>query len=154
MAGAVYRHRVSLSREAARGIVDGALAAARAAGMQPVTVVVLDGGGNLVAAEREDGCGPLRFPVAAGKAQAALGTGTASRVVGARNAARPAFLSAVAATAPEGFVAVAGGVLVLDGEGLVIGAVGVSGDASDNDETAAVAGIEAAGLAPGMEPGY
>lgn len=152
MAGAVYRHRVALSRQVARTIVDGALARARAGDLQPVTVVVLDGGGNLVAAEREDGCGPLRLAVAAGKAQAALGTGTASRVVGARNEARPAFLAAVAATAPDGFVAVAGGVLVLDGEGLVIGAVGVSGDRSDNDEAAAAAGIEAAGLAPGIEP--
>jgi uncharacterized protein GlcG (DUF336 family) len=40
----------------------------------------------------------------------------------------------------------AGGVLVKDTSGAVIGAVGISGDTSDNDEAAAVAGIVAAGL--------
>jgi uncharacterized protein GlcG (DUF336 family) len=43
-------------------------------------------------------------------------------------------------------VPVAGGVLIKDGAGAVVGAVGVSGDTSDNDEIAALAGIEAAGL--------
>jgi uncharacterized protein GlcG (DUF336 family) len=38
------------------------------------------------------------------------------------------------------------GVLVGDTTGAVIGAVGVTGDTSDNDEQAAGAGIEAAGL--------
>ena len=39
-----------------------------------------------------------------------------------------------------------GGVLIRDGDGAVIGAVGISGDAGENDEVSAVAGIEAAGL--------
>jgi uncharacterized protein GlcG (DUF336 family) len=43
-------------------------------------------------------------------------------------------------------VPVAGGVLIKDGDGRVLGAVGISGDVSDNDEAAAVAGIEAAGF--------
>ena len=39
-----------------------------------------------------------------------------------------------------------GGVLIRDAEGKIIGAVGISGDTSDKDETCAIAGIEAAGL--------
>jgi uncharacterized protein GlcG (DUF336 family) len=45
------------------------------------------------------------------------------------------------------FVPVPGGVLVRDTDGALLGAVGISGDNSDNDEAAAVAGIESAGLA-------
>ncbi|TIX63342.1 MAG: heme-binding protein, partial [Mesorhizobium sp.] len=41
---------------------------------------------------------------------------------------------------------VVGGVLIRDHVGAVIGAVGISGDTSDNDEAAAIAGIEAAGF--------
>jgi uncharacterized protein GlcG (DUF336 family) len=43
-------------------------------------------------------------------------------------------------------VPVPGGVLIRDKAGALMGAVGVSGDTSDNDEAAAVAGIEAAGF--------
>jgi len=112
----------------------------------------LDGGGHLVADEREDGCAPLRFPVAQGKAFAALGNGVSSGVVGSRNAERPAFLSSVAAAAGGHFIPVAGGVLVLDENQYVIGAVGVSGASSAEDERVAIAGIEAAGLSVGLEP--
>ncbi|MFG6138152.1 GlcG/HbpS family heme-binding protein [Halomonas sp. B23F22_10] len=153
MAGKVYRSRVLLAREQARSIIDGAIARAREAGMEPLTVVVLDGGGHPVAAEREDGCAPLRYPVAEGKAFAALGNGAASGVVGARNAERPAFLASVAAASEGRFVPVAGGVLILDPDERVIGAVGVSGASSGEDEAAAIAGIEAAGLEAGIEPG-
>lgn len=152
MAGKAYRSRVLLARHQSRCIIDGAIAKARESSMEPLTVVVLDGGGHLVAAEREDGCAPLRHPVAEGKAFAALGNGAASGVVGERNAERPTFLSSVAAASDGRFVPVAGGVLVLDPDEHVIGAVGVSGASSAEDEEAAIAGIEAAGLAWGIEP--
>ena len=152
MAGQVYRCRVHLTRIQARQILDGAFARAREESMEPLSVVVLDGGGHVVAAEREDGCAPLRFPVARGKAFAALGNGASSGVVGERNAARPAFLASVAAASGGQFVPVAGGVLILDDQQLVIGAVGVSGASSPEDQRAAQAGIEAAGLAWGLAP--
>lgn len=153
MAGKVYRSRVLLTRAQGRSIIDGVFDQARDQEMEPLTVVVLDGGGNLVAAEREDGCAPLRHPVAEGKAFAALGNGAASGVVGERNAERPAFLASVAAASGGRFVPVAGGVLILDDDDLVIGSVGVSGASSVEDEQAAIAGIEAARLAWGREPG-
>ncbi|EWH01655.1 GlcG/HbpS family heme-binding protein [Halomonas sp. BC04] len=152
MAGKVFRSSVQITRERARAILDGAFAQARGAGTEPLTAVVLDGGGHVVAAEREDGCAPLRFPVARGKAFAALGIGVASGVVGARNTERPAFLASVSAASDGHFIPVAGGVLILDDDQCVIGAVGVSGASSAEDESAAIAGIRAVGLAHGLEP--
>lgn len=153
MAGKVYRTSMKISREQARQILDAAFAEARAQKMDPVTAFVMDGGGHLIAAEREDGCAPLRLPVARGKAFAALGYGVASRSVGERNEQRPAFLASVAAASDGHFIPVPGGVLILDREDEVIGAVGVSGASSDEDERAAVAGIEAAGYKAGLAPG-
>ncbi|MDX1609588.1 MAG: heme-binding protein [Halofilum sp. (in: g-proteobacteria)] len=144
-----HRHRADLVLEQARAILRGAFDAARARDLKPMTAVVLDAGGHPVAMEREDGAGIARFEVARGKAWGALGVGMASGTFGAANVERPAFLGAVSAATDGMTVPVAGGVLVLNGDGEIIGAVGVSGDASDADEAVAVAGIEAAGLAAG-----
>ncbi|RUR55032.1 GlcG/HbpS family heme-binding protein [Vreelandella populi] len=152
MASNVYHAKVVLTRAQAKAILEGATAQAREADLPPLTLVVLDGGGHLVAAEREDGCAPLRFPVAQGKAYAALGIGIASGVVGERNNERSAFLASVAAASQGHFVPVAGGVPILDNDNCVIGAVGVSGASSNEDQQAAIAGIEAAGLVWGLEP--
>jgi uncharacterized protein GlcG (DUF336 family) len=152
MAGQVFHCSVQLTREQGRKVIDGAMAQARDASLAPLTIVVLDGGGHVVAAEREDGCAPLRFPVAQGKAYAALGIGVASGVMGARNAERTAFIASVAAASQGHFVAVAGGVPILDEQNCVIGAVGVSGASSDEDQQAAIAGIELAGLHWGLAP--
>ena len=56
------------------------------------------------------------------------------------------FMAAVNGVFGGAVVPVPGGVLVRDKRGKVIGAVGVTGDTSDNDEVAALAGIMAAGL--------
>lgn len=152
MAGKVYHCSVQVSRAQGLQIVEGALAKAREADTTPLTVVVLDAGGHVIVAEREDGCAPLRFPVARGKAYAALGNGVASGVIGERNEQRPAFLASVTAAAEGRFVPVAGGVLILDENEQVIGAVGISGASSTDDEQAAIAGIRAAGLCWGLQP--
>ncbi len=127
-------------------LVDAALAHGRAAGMVPLTVAVLDAGGHLVAFKREDGSGILRFDIAFGKAWGALGMGFGSREFVARAAAAPAFVAAVAAASGGRVVPVPGGVLIESG-GEVIGAVGISGATSDEDEACGLAGIAAAGLA-------
>ncbi len=131
-------------------IVDSGLAKAREIALAPMTVVVLDAGGHAVALKREDGSGILRVEIASGKAWGALGIGAGSRVLADRVAsgvAGAAFVSAAAAASGGRLVPVAGGVLVRDAAGEVIGAVGVSGDLSDKDEVCALAGIAAAGLA-------
>ena len=136
----------SLSLAQASTLVDAALARGRADGLAPLTVAVLDAGGHLVAFKREDRSGILRFDIAYGKAWGALGMGFGSREWVGRVANSPAFFTAIAAASGGRVVPAPGGVLIENAEGEVIGAVGISGDASDNDEACALAGIEIAGL--------
>lgn len=142
----IYPTAVTLPLSSAKGIVDGAFAAARERQAMPLAVVVIDGGGHLVAMERQDGAGHFRADVAMAKAWGALGFGVPSGVLGERLAGREAFQSALASASGGRFAAVAGGILILDASGHSIGAVGISGDVSDTDAACAVAGIEAAGL--------
>ena len=137
----------SLSLEAAARIVDAALAERSKHGILPLAVAVLDAGGHLVAFKREDGCGVLRYDIARGKAWAALGMGMSTRLCRARLGARPAFQGALAAASDGRFIPGPGGVLILDARGAAIGAVGISGDASDKDEYCAITAIRAAGFA-------
>jgi len=127
-------------------IVDAALAKARADALEPLTIVVLDGGGHIVAAKREDGSGILRYDIAFGKAYGALGFGFGSRGLATRAAKAPHFIAAVGAVADGRMVPAPGGVLIRDQDGRVIGAVGISGDTSDKDEVCAMHGIESASL--------
>ena len=136
-----------LDLETARTIVAGARAHAKEAGFKPMTVVVLDAGGHVVAVEREDGSSMKRFEVGFGKAHGALSLGMGTRSLMGRAEQQPYFIAAVTAAVGGSLVPVPGGVLVRDGGGALLGAVGVTGDTSDNDEAAAVAGIEGAGLA-------
>jgi uncharacterized protein GlcG (DUF336 family) len=147
----VKRLAVDLPLGAAEAICDATLKAGNEAGLLPLTVVVLDAGGHIVCSKREDGSGILRFEIARGKAHGALGMGIGSRVIRNRLKDRPAFQSAIAAASDGKFIPVPGGVLVCRADGAVIGAVGVSGDASDKDEYAAITGILAAGLVPHPE---
>ena len=117
--------------------------------LNPLTVVVLDAGGHLVAMEREDGSGYGRPDVAGGKAAGALAMGVSSRTLGDMAADRPQFMAALSAAWNGKLIPAAGGVLIRDASGTLLGAVGVSGDLSDKDEEAAIAGIEAAGLNAG-----
>lgn len=137
----------TLTLEQAAKIVDAALAKARELGLKPLTVAVLDDGGNLKMFKREDGPGAaLRPHIAIGKAWGAVGMGVPSRVLEQRALERPYFVNALVGASKGRVIPVAGGVLIRDTDGIVIGSVGVSGDTSDNDEACAVAGIEAAGL--------
>ena len=127
-------------------IVDGALKAGTEAGLLPLTVAVLDVGGHIVLLKRQDGSGNLRADIAIGKAAGALGMGISSRTIRDRLKDRPAFQSAIATASDGRFIPVPGGVLALNDKGDVIGAVGISGDASDKDEYAAITGVHRAGL--------
>ena len=132
--------------EIAQKIVAAALAAARTRNFKPLAVAVLDARGALKAFAAEDGTSLRRAEIATGKAHGALAMGLGSRTLGKMAAVRPHFVAAVTHAVGGSLIPVAGGVLIRDGVGATIGAVGISGDTSDNDEAAAVAGIEAAGL--------
>ncbi len=130
----------------AQAIVTAALAHARASGFKPLSIVVLDARGAVVAAASEDGTSLRRFEIALGKAKGAVALGLGSRAIGQMAIERPHFFAGAVHAVGGEMVPVAGGVLIRAADGALIGAVGVSGDTSDNDEAAASAGIATAGL--------
>lgn len=136
----------SLTLAQASLIVDTALKKGRELKLKPLTVAVLDAGGHLVALKREDRSGILRNEIAIGKAYGALGMGFGSRGIAERVQKNPMFVTLLGTLSQGRTMAAPGGVLIADAQGDIIGAVGISGDTSDNDEICAVAGIEAAGL--------
>ena len=129
----------------AQTIISEALAFSRAHAHTPMTVVVLDRRGTVKASASEDGSSLARFEIARGKAFGCLAFDLGARAVASK---APAFLNAVGQLHGVALVPVPGGVLAKSREGKVVGAVGISGDTSENDEEAAVAGIAAAGLVP------
>jgi uncharacterized protein GlcG (DUF336 family) len=137
---------VTLPLHTGSAIVDDVLAIARRESLHPITVVVVDAGGKLVAMKSEDGSGLLRFGVAFGKAWGALGMGISSRLIRDRLSARPVFQNALIAASGGQLVPVPGGVLIENNEGYTIGAVGISGDTSEKDEYCAIAAIQKNGL--------
>ena len=140
------RIKTILPLEKASAILEEALRLGRQENMQPLTIVILDSGGKLIAVKSEDGSGLLRFGIAQGKAWGALGMGHSSRVTRDRLSARQAFQNALAVASDGKFIPVPGGVLIVDADGDTIGAVGISGDTSDKDEYCAILGIHHAGL--------
>jgi len=130
----------------AKAIIETALAEARKRNLAPLVVAVLDAGGHLVAYQREDGAGIVRFDIAYGKAWGSLGMGFGTRELTERAAKYPTFFLSVSAASQGRMIPSPGGVLILDATQEVLGAVGISGDAGDRDEACALAGIEAAGL--------
>lgn len=138
---------MDLTLAAAQAIVSGVLGYAGANGLKPLAVVVLDARGADKALAAQDGSSLKRVDVARGKASGALALGMGSRSIFKRAKEQPFFVAAVGQSIGDvGLIPVPGGVLIEDRAGKVIGAVGVSGDTSDNDEAAAVDAITAAGL--------
>ena len=141
----------SIALDQARSIITKTFAHAREMNFKPLSVCVLDAGGHLKAFEREDGASNMRFQIAHGKAFGAIGMGLGSRALMDRAEVQGYFILSANSAFDGRLVPVPGGVLVKDGSGAIIGAVGVTGDTSDNDEAAAVSAIEAVGYVP--DPG-
>lgn len=135
-----------LTLEKANRVIAEALASAGELGLNPLGIVVLDAGGHLIAAQRQDGSPLMRLDIAWGKAYGALAYGAGTRRLNAAALERPHFVNAFVAASGGKVIPVPGGVLVRNAAGDTIGAVGVSGDTSDNDEACALAGIASAGF--------
>lgn len=136
----------ALTLPLAQTLLASTLENARTHKLKPCAVVVIDARGALAAAASEDGCSPLRWKVAMAKASGAVGLGVGSRKIAAMAVERAHFVAALHGLADGGVVPVPGGVLIRNADQQVIGAIGVSGDTSDNDEMVAMAAIAAAGL--------
>ncbi len=135
-----------ISMNKARTIIRKTLAKGRELDLKPLSVVVLDSGGNVKAFEREDGAAPGRFQIANGKAYGSIMLGMAGTAQMARAEQQAYFMAAANGVYGGNVIPVPGGILVRDKKGDIIGAIGVTGDTSDNDALAGAAGIEAAGL--------
>lgn len=130
----------------AKHVADAAFAYAQDHAVAPLCVAIYDAGGNILSINRDERASLYRPEIASAKAKSCLGMGFGGREVAKRAAAMPAFYAAVGVATSGGLVPVAGGVLIRDNAGALLGAIGISGDTADNDELCAVKGIEAAGL--------
>ena len=136
---------MTITLQQAQSIISDCLDWRKENGLKPLTVAVLDPGGHLVALAREDGTSTLRPLMAQGKARGAIALGLGSRALFERAKKEPFFIQAVNALAEGSLVPVAGGVLIKQ-DGEIIGAVGITGDISDNDEACAIYAVEKAGF--------
>ncbi|MEM0978587.1 MAG: heme-binding protein [Pseudomonadota bacterium] len=135
---------ISLTK--AKRIISATFTKGKEAGLKPLSVAVLDSGGNLVAFERQDGASPGRFQIAFGKAFGCVMLGMTGTQIRDRAEQQAYFVNAVNGAFEGKMVPVPGGILVKDSRGRVVGSVGVTGDTSENDAMAGSAGIEAANL--------
>ena len=135
-----------LTLKQANTIIEKGFAKAREMKIKPLGIVVLDGSGHVVSAQREDGASMFRLDVAQGKAWAAVAMGASSKALAKRAKDNPNFFVSLAATASGKFLPQTGAALIKDKEGTIIGAAGGSGGTGEEDEACCVAGIEAAGL--------
>ena len=135
-----------LSLNQANLIIIEALKAARSANYEPMSVIVLDASGHIMAFNREDGASMFRFNVAQGKAWGAIGLGCSSRALAERAKENPNFFVTLAATADGKFLPQPGAVLIKDASGNILGSVGASGGTGDEDEIICTAGVLACGL--------
>ena len=138
---------MSISLDQAKVVVESTIAEARKLDLKPVSVIVLDPRGSIVSAGSEDGVSAMRAQIAHGKANAAIQLGMGSRALMNRAEQQAYFIQAMNGLAGGDMVPVPGGLLLRDASGALLGAVGISGDTSDNDEAAALGGVAAAGLA-------
>ena len=137
---------MSVSLRKARTIIRKTLEKGGEMGLKPLSVIVLDAGGHVIAFERSDNTAPGRFAIAHGKAYGSVMLGMAGTAQRDRAEAQAYFMAAVNGAYGGNLVPVPGGLLLRDKKGAVIGAVGVTGDVSEKDAEAGLAGIEAAGL--------
>ena len=137
---------MSVSLDQARIIADSSLIKGRELNLKPLSVVVIDQRASVVISLSEDGCSQMRQRIALGKAKAAIQLGLGTRALMKRAEEQAYFINAVNSLVNGNLVPVPGGVLIRDHDKNIIGAIGISGDSSDNDEIAAIAGVESEGF--------
>ena len=136
---------MDLTLNTAQKLAADCLSLAAGMGLKPLTVAVLDSAGNLKVLMRQDGTSTLRPEIAQAKAKGAIALGMGSRAIFERAKEQPYFIQAMNALAGGALVPGPGGVLVRE-DGASLGAVGIAGDSSDNDEACAIRAIEDAGF--------
>ena len=138
----------AISLAEANQIITGTFAAARKRKAHALAAIVLDAGGRVKAFQKQDGASLLRFEIAYGKAFGALALNRSSRQVLAKAKEKPAFMRSLAELADGPLFLEAGGQLIRDKAGEIVGALGVTGDVNEVDDLCAMDGIRAAGFLP------
>ena len=138
----------NIDKKTAQKIIEKSFEKARELDLNPIMVVILDNRGSIKACLAEDGTSPLRFNIAFGKANGAFQMGMGSRSLFNRAEQQAYFVNAINTLTDGNLVPVPGGVLIKNNSKQIIGAIGISGDTSDNDEIAAIYGIEKNNLLP------
>ena len=135
-----------ITLDQANAVIAAILARGRELDCRPLAVVVVEPGSVVKAFQKEDHGAMLRFEMACGKAYAALALGRSSNLVRVRAEERPLFMDYLTRASGDRIFPEGGGRLIRDGQGNVIGAVGVTGDTQERDDELAVHGIRASGL--------
>jgi uncharacterized protein GlcG (DUF336 family) len=136
----------ALSLAEALAIIEGTFAAAEKHECYALAAIVLDAGGRVKAFLKQDGASLMRFEIAYGKAFAALSLGRTSRMVLQKAKEKPLFVQSMEQIADGPLFLEAGGQLIRDSQGEVMGAIGVTGDVNEMDDICAIEGIKSAGL--------
>lgn len=135
-----------LTLEMANAVIEASFIEAKKLSLKPLSIAILDAGGHLIAFQRQNNAAILRFDIAFAKAYGALGMGIGSRGLAQKAKEIPDLINGAINASKGRLIPAPGGVLILDNNNNIIGAAGVSGDTSDNDEHAVIIGIKSAGL--------
>jgi uncharacterized protein GlcG (DUF336 family) len=136
----------AITLEEAILIINETFAEAKRRNAAPLTAVLLDAGGRMKAALKQDGSALLRFEVAYGKAFASLAMGRESRQVLQKAKEKPLFMQSLGELSDGPIFLEGGGQLIRDNDGEVVGAIATTGDTNEVDDLCAIAGIRAAGF--------
>jgi uncharacterized protein GlcG (DUF336 family) len=132
----------SLTRAHARSLIEAAFSADAAEGLR-LSIAVTDAGGHLLAFDRSENANLATIDIAIKKARTAVYFRAATRYLTAPM--QPGGSVYTAELTGGGLVAIPGGVPITDADGQVIGAIGISGGSSEQDDTIATAAL---GLKP------
>jgi uncharacterized protein GlcG (DUF336 family) len=133
---------IDLTLAAAENLAKSAMVQARAKSLNPLCISVIDITGQIKFALREDGAGMGGVDISLAKARAALTFGCSSREIADALSGNPLVGPSVIASLQWPVALLAGGVLIRDRNGAVIGAIGAAGDAPDNDEAVVIAATQ------------
>ena len=135
---------MTLTLEVATEIARSAFAAGEAQGLKTMSVVVTDPGGHIRLAMRSNAQGNFGIDTALGKARSALGFNRSSWSL-QKTFADPCAVAAITAATGGAFVPL-GGAVVVQNDGVTIGAASISGGMPEVDHNIIVAAVEASGL--------
>ncbi len=140
-----------ISLAVANQLIHSVLVKAAEMKLPPLGVAVVDAGAHLRALQCQDNLTFLRARICQAKAWTAIAMGVDTAEIAARfdlNDRQKGFIGALNAMTDGQIIALPGGILLRNAERKIVGALGVAGAASEEDETCALFAAETIGLRP------